>query len=377
MGDFPSGQRGQTVNLLSLTSVVRIHHPPPEKSTAFAVLFSMMFACGKWCWLRQWWRLRLMMRGFATFYGKHRIIAERSGATSYLRSKCIISPQAMHHWKRNACALIFLRKCGIIFFIIHLSKRTRGFMSHSKYTKRGKSLYIEKWNPSAKRYINTCVICGAQGYNPSIDDTGFVYDNAQKISDLEHRAIRAELKSVLKPLSIDSFGRCGDCARIMDKSWPFVRFYLDFWPFITFKATKRNFCLPKVLFCLSKPQAWYIISPCGAGYHHGKAVYLITCQRAFSCGLPQPHYGSAKGSRTKRSCSFSLSRFLTFGCHGRRSPTKYFALTSPRRYDIIFTVGKSDRISARKEAFARRKPSKKWKQTQCVFPACWLSRRKK
>ena len=31
LGDFPSGQRGQTVNLLSLTSVVRIHHPPPEK----------------------------------------------------------------------------------------------------------------------------------------------------------------------------------------------------------------------------------------------------------------------------------------------------------------------------------------------------------
>ena len=30
MGDFPSGQRGQTVNLLSLTSVVRIHHPPPN-----------------------------------------------------------------------------------------------------------------------------------------------------------------------------------------------------------------------------------------------------------------------------------------------------------------------------------------------------------
>ena len=27
--DFPSGQRGQTVNLLSPTSVVRIHHPPP------------------------------------------------------------------------------------------------------------------------------------------------------------------------------------------------------------------------------------------------------------------------------------------------------------------------------------------------------------
>ena len=31
MGDFPSGQRGQTVNLLAMPSVVRIHHPPPEK----------------------------------------------------------------------------------------------------------------------------------------------------------------------------------------------------------------------------------------------------------------------------------------------------------------------------------------------------------
>ena len=30
MGDFPSGQRGQTVNLLAMPSVVRIHHPPPE-----------------------------------------------------------------------------------------------------------------------------------------------------------------------------------------------------------------------------------------------------------------------------------------------------------------------------------------------------------
>ncbi|MBR6725510.1 MAG: hypothetical protein IKL81_00815, partial [Clostridia bacterium] len=30
--------------------------------------------------------------------GKHRIIAARSEATSYLQSKCIISPQAMHYF---------------------------------------------------------------------------------------------------------------------------------------------------------------------------------------------------------------------------------------------------------------------------------------
>ena len=91
-------------------------------------------------------------------------------------------------------------------------------MSHSKHTKRGKSLYIQKWNPSAKRFINTCVICGSQGYSPSIDEIGFVYDEAQNVSDFEHRAIRSELKSVLKPLYLDSLGRCSDCERIMDKS---------------------------------------------------------------------------------------------------------------------------------------------------------------
>ena len=32
MGAFPSGQRGQTVNLLSTTSVVRIHPLPPRRS---------------------------------------------------------------------------------------------------------------------------------------------------------------------------------------------------------------------------------------------------------------------------------------------------------------------------------------------------------
>ena len=34
MEGFPSGQRGQTVNLLQLASMVRIHLPPPEKSTS-------------------------------------------------------------------------------------------------------------------------------------------------------------------------------------------------------------------------------------------------------------------------------------------------------------------------------------------------------
>ena len=38
MGEFPSGQRGQTVNLLSVTSVVRIHLPPPLSSRRLRLL---------------------------------------------------------------------------------------------------------------------------------------------------------------------------------------------------------------------------------------------------------------------------------------------------------------------------------------------------
>ncbi len=45
MGEFPSGQRGQTVNLLSLTSMVRIHLPPPKKETSYmdVSFFGMVF----------------------------------------------------------------------------------------------------------------------------------------------------------------------------------------------------------------------------------------------------------------------------------------------------------------------------------------------
>ena len=44
MGEFPSGQRGQTVNLLSVTSVVRIHpRPPKDLSTKVFKSFFAIF----------------------------------------------------------------------------------------------------------------------------------------------------------------------------------------------------------------------------------------------------------------------------------------------------------------------------------------------
>lgn len=90
-------------------------------------------------------------------------------------------------------------------------------MSHSKKTKRGNSLYVESWNPSAKKHINTCRICGAQGYNPSIEEDGFIHPSPNA-TDYEHCAIYAELSKIMPPLALDELDRCAQCAKIMDKN---------------------------------------------------------------------------------------------------------------------------------------------------------------
>lgn len=83
-------------------------------------------------------------------------------------------------------------------------------MSHSKYTKRGRSLYIENWNPSAKKYINTCTVCGYKGYSPAIEQNDFC-------TTAENKAIYEELSKTLCKLELDEFGRCNDCARVQNK----------------------------------------------------------------------------------------------------------------------------------------------------------------
>ena len=82
-------------------------------------------------------------------------------------------------------------------------------MSHSKMTKRGRSLYLEEWNPSAKKFINVCKICGRRGYSPTIEAEGFC-------DDLKRRAIYSELKQTLPALPLDEWGRCEVCAKLAD-----------------------------------------------------------------------------------------------------------------------------------------------------------------
>ena len=80
-------------------------------------------------------------------------------------------------------------------------------MSHSKHTKRGYSIYIEKWNPSVKKYINTCSLCGCSGYSPVIE-----------AEDFKDEVAARELTKTLPKMEIDEYGRCMDCRRLQENA---------------------------------------------------------------------------------------------------------------------------------------------------------------
>ena len=92
-------------------------------------------------------------------------------------------------------------------------------MSHSKRTKRGHSHYVESDNPDAKRFINTCILCGKQGYRPSIEEAGFEGDGGVlRNKNFVHSVIYAELSRTMNPLPLDELGRCEQCAAVMDRN---------------------------------------------------------------------------------------------------------------------------------------------------------------
>ena len=80
-------------------------------------------------------------------------------------------------------------------------------MSHSKMTRRGKSHYLESWDPRAKRFIVSCSHCGHLGFRPEVLEPAFV-------QTAKGRPTKAELEAVLKPLTLDAAGRCEVCANV-------------------------------------------------------------------------------------------------------------------------------------------------------------------
>ena len=91
-------------------------------------------------------------------------------------------------------------------------------MSHSKNNKRGHSLYLDNWNPNAKKYINECKICGYKGYSSAIEQPDFLSDSDKDPFTFSiNKAIYEELTKTFSVLELDEYGRCKDCARIQDK----------------------------------------------------------------------------------------------------------------------------------------------------------------
>ena len=90
MEGFPSGQREQTVNLSSMTSVVRIHHLPPKRKD---IPKGMSFFCfgGRWLWIRKV-ALRNSPVGCFNHRGFHR--SESESTTGRAGTRVAVRPWA-------------------------------------------------------------------------------------------------------------------------------------------------------------------------------------------------------------------------------------------------------------------------------------------
>jgi hypothetical protein len=91
------------------------------------------------------------------------------------------------------------------------------------HKKRGQSFYGEVLDPSAKKYLNQCSLCGRVGLSPSALDVD--YDAVKqdktvkpnlKMTKIIHKIAIGRLQRVYEPLPLDQFGRCEVCAKVSE-----------------------------------------------------------------------------------------------------------------------------------------------------------------
>lgn len=66
---------------------------------------------------------------------------------------------------------------------------------------RNQRQYLKDY-PQLHKWVNTCIICGAKGYNPQIDVK-------------EEKIAINNLKSILPPLEVNELKMCSTCARLL------------------------------------------------------------------------------------------------------------------------------------------------------------------
>ena len=128
LGDFPSGQRGQTVNLLSTTSLVRIQHPPPQKHferSAFlfvvgdAAHLTCLFALAK-----IWFVLLLTNRSLLASEDESKSLASSENPARF------ISPQK--HFERSAFLFVVGGCCSFDLPFCFSKNLVRSFANESE-----------------------------------------------------------------------------------------------------------------------------------------------------------------------------------------------------------------------------------------------------
>ena len=65
--------------------------------------------------------------------------------------------------------------------------------------------------PRAARWVNTCLICHAQGYKPEMPET----------LNQDQTILKNNLMRYFKPLAVNDLGICAQCAAVQKKSTDF------------------------------------------------------------------------------------------------------------------------------------------------------------
>ena len=122
MGEFPSGQRGQTVNLLRFASMVRIRPPPPRKTA--------IRQDGGFLWWKKGWWIRTYFNATLRWS-----VARRAGSRRHLN---FLPPQAEENANRiRPPSPEKHQAVGVIFLTENCIKQLAGHIGLSASIYRG------------------------------------------------------------------------------------------------------------------------------------------------------------------------------------------------------------------------------------------------
>ena len=92
------------------------------------------------------------------------------------------------------------------------------------HKRRGQSFYAEVINPSAKKVLNQCCLCGKVGLKPGASQIDYDYTDDEVTVNRhvkEEKFFRKlsvdRLRRIYDPLKLDELGRCEVCVRTTER----------------------------------------------------------------------------------------------------------------------------------------------------------------